>query len=131
MRAKRTYGLVHDIARERAVEDVKTAPKGWMCVVQEPTRSLEQNAAMWPILECFEKQLQWPVNGQMTWLSAEEWKDILTCAFRKESARIAMGLDGGVVMLGHRTREFGKAEFTEWLEFLHATAALRGVNVKG
>lgn len=40
-----------------------------------------------------------------------------------------MGLDGGVVMLGQRTSQFSKREFSEWLEFLHATAADRGVTV--
>ena len=40
-----------------------------------------------------------------------------------------MGLDGGVVMLGQRTSKFGKKEFSEWLEFLHATAAAREVDL--
>ena len=65
----------------------------------------------------------------MTHMTADEWKDVLTAGFRKEQARLAMGLDGGVVMLGQRTSKFVKSEFSEWLEFLHATAALRGVTV--
>ena len=39
-----------------------------------------------------------------------------------------MGVYGGVFMLGQRTSKFSKVEFSEWLEFLHATAADRGVN---
>ena len=96
-------------------------------VIQERTRTLDQNAAQWPILQAFSDQLLWPVNGQMVKLSDQEWKDILTAAFEQENARLAMGLNGGVVMLGHRTREFGKKKFGEWLEFLHAVAAERGV----
>lgn len=96
----------------------------------DATRNLEQNAAMWPILEAFSEQLTWPVNGQMVRMSAEEWKDVLTAAYRQENARLAMGLNGGVVMLGLRTREFGKKEFSEWLDFLNATAIERGVNLK-
>jgi hypothetical protein len=99
--------------------------------VAEPTRSSEQNAAQWPILQAFAEQLKWPVNGEMVKLTAEEFKDILTAAFKRETARVAMGLDGGVVMLGVRTSEMGKREFSEWLEFLHSTAALRGVEVFG
>jgi hypothetical protein len=38
-----------------------------------------------------------------------------------------MGLDGGVVMLGQRTSKFTKAEFSEFIEFLYATAMARGV----
>jgi hypothetical protein len=40
-----------------------------------------------------------------------------------------MGLDGGVVMLGRRTSKFTKAQFSEWIEFLYATAAARGVRL--
>lgn len=127
MRSLRIYRLVHQEARRRAAEDCATAPDGWIVRVSEPTRSLDQNAAQWPILEEFSEQLEWPVNGMMSRLSKEEWKDILTAAFRQESPRVAMGLNGGVVMLGQRTREFGKREFSDWLEFLHATAIERGV----
>jgi hypothetical protein len=126
--AKQTFILAHDMARQRAVEAVRNAPQGFAVTVGEPSRSLDQNAAQWPILEAFSEQLQWPVNGKLTTLTKEEWKDILTAAFRKET-RVAMGLDGGFVMLGQRTSKFGKREFSDWLEFLHAVAAERGVAV--
>lgn len=126
---KQTFILAHDTARRRAVACVSDAPAGFVVTVQEPTRNLEQNAAQWPILDAFAKQLQWPVNGQMVRMTDEEWKDVLSAAFRRESLRMAMGLDGGVVMLGQRTSKFAKGEFSEWLDFLNATAALRGVVV--
>jgi hypothetical protein len=125
---KRLFILAHDQARRNALECVKTAPAGYAVTVAEPTRNSDQNAAMWPILEAFSEQLVWPVNGRMEKLTAEEWKSLLSAAFRKEQ-RIAQGLDGGFVMLGQRTSRFSKREFSEWLEFLHATAADRGVVV--
>lgn len=128
---RRTFVLSHQLARDRAAKAVLDAPDGYAVTVAEPTRTLEQNAAQWPLLDAFSKQLQWPVNGQMVSMTPEEWKDVLSAAFKRETARIAMGLDGGVVMLGFRTREFSKAEFGEWLEFLHQTAAARGVNLEG
>ena len=97
--------------------------------VEEEVRTPEQNKAQWPILEAFAEQLQWPVNGAMVNLSAEEWKDVLTAAFQGETVRLAAGLNGGVVMLGLRTSQMGKRRFSEWLDFLNATAALRGVVV--
>ena len=129
MNTKRIFRLVHPEARRRAMACVADAPDGYVVTVQEPTRSTDQNAAQWPILEAFAEQLQWPVNGAMVNLSAEEWKDVLTAAFQGETVRLAMGLNGGVVMLGLRTSQMGKRRFSEWLEFLHATAALRGVVV--
>ena len=126
---KRTYHLSHAEARRRAVHDCQNAPDGFVITVAEPTRNLEQNAAQWPILQAFADQLQWPINGKMEWLTPDEWKDVLTAAFDRESVRVAMGMDGGMVMLGKRTSAMSKSKFSEWLEFLHATAALRDVDV--
>src|SRR5690606_31140123 len=93
------------------------------------SRSLDQNAAMWPILQAFSEQLEWPVNGRMVRMTPDEWKDVLSAAFQNEQARLAMGLNGGVVMLGMRTSRMTKRQFSDWLEFLHATATDRGVVV--
>lgn len=127
---KQTFVLVHETARKRALAAVTTAPDGFVTVVCEPTRNLDQNAAQWPILQAFSDQLVWPVNGRMETLTPDEWKDLLTAAFKRETVRVAMGLDGGMVMLGARTSKFGKKEFSDWLEFLHATAADRGVDLE-
>lgn len=127
---KRTYIMAHVEARRRALEAVQDAPEGYAVIVTEPTRNLNQNAAQWPILQAFADQMQWPVNGRMVWLTADEWKDILTAAFERETVRVAMGLDGGMVMLGSRTSEFSKKRFGEWLEFLHATAADREIDLR-
>ena len=99
--------------------------------LQDETRSLEQNDLMWAILSDFSRQLLWPVDGQMVKMDPEEWKDVLSAAFRKEKVRLAMGLDGGVVMLGMRTRKMSKKTMSEFIEFLQATAALRGVVLEG
>lgn len=125
--SKKVFIMAHTEARARAVQAVKDAPDGYAVAISEPTRNLDQNAAQWPILQAFADQLQWPINGRMEWLQPEEWKDVLTCAFRRESVRVAMGLDGGMVMLGSRTSKFSKAQFSDWLEFLNATAADRDV----
>lgn len=126
---KRIIILSHPVARQNAVQAVQTAPDGYKVIVSESSRSLDQNAAQWPILEAFSQQLDWPVNGERVKLPPEDWKDILTAAFQKELVRIAQGLDGGMVMLGMRTSKMGKKTFSEYLEFLNATAAMRGVTL--
>ena len=126
---KRTFMLVHQQARQNACQAIKEAPEGFAVTVGEPSRSLEQNAAQWPLLQAFADQLQWPINGRMEWLVKEDWKDLLTAAFKQETARVSPGLDGGMVLLGQRTSKFGKKQFSDWLEFLHATAAAREVDL--
>lgn len=126
---KKVFRLADNFVRQRAIEAVKDAPADYVVEIKERTRSLDQNAAQWPILEAFSRQLLWPVNGQMVTMSPEEWKDVLTAAFKNETSRLAMGLNGGVVMLGMRTREMTKKQFSDWLEFLHHVAADREVDV--
>jgi hypothetical protein len=101
----------------------------WILTLKPETRTQAQNRLMWPLLTAFSKQLQWPINGHMVNMEPDDWKDVLTAAFRGETVRLAMGLNGGVVMLGQRTSKFTKAQFSEWIEFLYATAADRGVSL--
>jgi hypothetical protein len=129
MSDKRVFFLAHDQARRGAAAYVMQAPEGWRVTVEPPKRNGEQNALMWVLLEAFSLQLVWPVNGAMVKLEPEEWKDILTAAFRQESQRIAMGLSGGVVMLGMRTSKMSKRQFAEFIEFLQSVAVDRGVEL--
>lgn len=130
MSDKRLFILAHPEARRRAAQCVAEAPEGWRVTVEPPKRTLDQNALLWPLLECFSKQLEWPVNGRMVKLEPDEWKDILSAAYKQESQRVAMGLNGGMVMLGLRTSKMTKAQFSEFIEFLLSVAADRGVVVE-
>ena len=116
-------------SRDRAINAVRDAQDGYVVQIGEPNRTLSQNAAQWPILEAFSEQLLWPVNGAMTQMSAENWKDVLSSAFRQQQPLIAQGINGGMVFLGQRTSKFSKKDFSEFIEFLHATAIDRGVVV--
>lgn len=127
---KSYFILAHDMARKNAHIAIDNASDGWVVTIQEPNRTVSQNAAQWPILGEFASQLKWPVNGEMVNLTDEEFKDIFTAAFRKENVRLAGGVDGGVVMLGQRTSKFKKKEFGEWLEFLHYLAARYEVKLR-
>lgn len=129
MTEKRIYVMAHDLARRRAVAAVADAPAGHVVTIAEPTRNLEQNALLWVLLAAFSEQLMWPVNGVMVKLSAEEWKDVLTAAFKQETQRIAMGLNGGMVILGMRTSAMGKRQFAEFIEFVQSVAVDRGVSL--
>ena len=117
-----------DLVYEKAVPYLYQGKKVDVKVTLE-SRSLDQNAVQWPYLEAFSKQLQWPVNGSMVYMEPDDWKDVLTAAFQNETVRLAMGMSGGVVMLGLRTSKMNKARFSEWTDFLKATAAMRNVKV--
>lgn len=128
--SKQRFILAHAEARRRAMAAVSMAPEGYVVTIAEPTRSLEQNALLWVLLTAFSEQLKWPVNGVMVTLTPDEWKDILSAAYKRESQRVAMGIDGGMVLLGLRTSQIGKREFAELIEFIQSVAVDRGVELQ-
>ena len=125
---KKTLEITGEIARNAIIKHVQNAPEGQIVTISEPTRSPDQNAAQWPILDAFAKQAEIPINGEKTKISADEWKNILTAVFRGESGRVAHW-EGKMILIGARTSKFTKKQFSEWIEFLHATAVDRGVVV--
>jgi hypothetical protein len=90
------------------------------------TRSLASNRKMWACLGDIAKQVQWPVNGFVQFLSAEDWKDILSASLKKEG-RMAQGIDGGFVMLGQRTSKMKVKEMCDLIEIIYAFGANNGV----
>lgn len=109
-------------SRQECLRAIQEAPDGSSVVIDtEATRTAEQNAIQWPILRDISKRFTWVVNGDRRKMTEDEWKDVLTAGFRKEQPKIAAGWDGGMVMLGQRTREFKKSgEWSDWVEFLNS-----------
>lgn len=89
-------------------------------------RSLEQNAKMWAMLGDVADQVEWPVDGKLQKITAEDWKDILSAGLHKEQ-RVAQGVDGGFVVLGQRTSKMTVGEMVELIEFIGWFGAERGV----
>lgn len=89
-------------------------------------RSTEQNARMWAMLTDLSKQLQWPVDGEMQWLSKEDWKVIISAGLKRHQ-RIAKGIEGGFVMLGESTSRMKMADFAAMIELMFAFGALHGI----
>ena len=115
------FRLVHPEARRRAVAAVQAAPDGFVVRVSEPTRSLEQNSLLWPLLTELSNQVEW--YGQK--LSPDEWKDVMTAALKRE--KVVPGINGGFVVLGQRTSQMDKKTFSDLLEVVYAFGAERGV----
>jgi hypothetical protein len=93
--------------------------------VKPETRSNEQNKRLWAMLTDISRQVDW--YGQK--LSPEDWKNVLTAAYRNETGRVAQGFDGGMVFLGHKTSKFSKKEWPIWMEYLNWASAEKGVKI--
>lgn len=122
---KQTFSLVHDEARRRAWAAIGKAPQGYIVTVSEPTRSLDQNAALWVILSEISERVVW--HGRK--LDAESWKHLFSSSLKRMD--VVPNLEGtGFVALGLSTSKMTKREFSDLLELISAFAAERGIELE-
>ena len=89
--------------------------------IKPQTRSLEQNARLWAMLDEISKQVDW--YGRK--LTAEEWKHVFSASLKKQD--VVPGLDGGFVVLGLSTSKMTKAEMCDLQTLIEAFGAERDV----
>lgn len=123
---RQVFHLVNSSVRRNAAQAIAQAPEGYRCEIKPRTRSLAQNDLLWSILTDIARQVDFVVNGALTKVTPEEVKDILTASLKRET-RMAMGIDGGMVLLGQRTSKMTVRQMTELIELAHAFGAEKGV----
>ena len=118
---KRIWKLTGEVAKKAACREILAAPEGYVVTLAEPTRSLDQNSLLWPLLTEVSKQVDWYGNK----LTADEWKDVFSAALKRQ--KVVPGLDGGFVVCGQSTSRMSKREFSDLVELIYAFGAERGV----
>lgn len=123
---RQVYRLINPIIQLNAIRFIEQLPtdseRPLVITIGESTRTLEQNALMWPLLQCLERQTDW--HGMK--LSAEEWKDLLSAGLAK--SKVVPNLDNtGFVILGQRTSKMTKKQFSDLIELIYAVGAEKGV----
>ncbi|WP_429941846.1 recombination protein NinB [Achromobacter xylosoxidans] len=123
---KQVFVLSHPLARRNAAHACANAPDGYRVEIKPKTRTTAQNDMMWSILTDISRQVQFVVNGALVSIEPEEVKDILTAGLKQEM-RMAMGLNGGMVMLGQRTSRMSVRDMTQLIELAYAFGNEKGV----
>ena len=123
--SKRIWKLTGEVAKKAACREILAAPEGYIVTLAEPTRTLDQNSLLWPLLTEVSKQVDWYGNK----LTAHEWKDVFSAALKKQ--KVVPGLDGGFVVCGQSTSRMSKREFSDLVELIYAFGAERGVAFSG
>lgn len=95
-----------------------------MVEIKPATRTLDQNALLWPLLTELSEQVEW--YGQK--LTKDEWKSVMTAGLKRD--KIVPGIDGGFVVLGMSTSKMDKRTFSELIELIYAFGAQHGVKFK-
>ena len=123
MSDKQLFILSHVQARQRAAQAVLEAPAGYAVRITPPTRSLEQNSALWGYLADISAQVVW--HGRK--LDSESWKAMFTASLKQYE--VVPNLDNtGFVALGQSTSKMSKSEMSSLLELIQAFGAQHNVD---
>ena len=116
------FHLVNDTVKQNAINFIRQLPvdgkRPLVLDIKEPTRTLEQNRKMWPLLKDLSDQVIWFGNKY----DSDDWKDLITAMVaksKKQEQRMAPGLDGGVVMFGQRTSKMTIPQMVEVIEAIY------------
>ena len=120
---RRTFRLINNAVRQRAIDEIWGAPEGHYCIIQEETRTLSQNDAIHRICRELERQqVEW-AGRTHTWAA---WKILLVSghalATTGEQPELVAGLEGELVNLRESTASMGKRRGSSLIEY--ATAFL-------
>jgi hypothetical protein len=113
--------LTSDFARQRVANAVLKAPDGYIAVIEEPKRTIDQNSRLWAMLS--DVAMSKP-QGRMH--TPEEWKCIFMAACGWEVAFLP-GLDGRFLPYGYRSSKLTKKQMTDLQDFIQAWGDENGV----
>lgn len=126
----RRFVLVHDTARDRAMEAVRTAPAGHEVLVKEPTRNGDQNSKFHALCTDLSKSgLEWAGREH----SLNEWKVLLVsghaAATKEAEVEIVIGLEGELVNIRESTALMSTRRSSSLIEYSVAFCAMHGVRL--
>lgn len=124
--SKRILKLTGSLARQAACRYINEAPEGHVVTIAEPTRSLEQNAMLHPLLTDISRQVEW-MGKKRPML---QWKTIMVSAHAiatGQPAEMVIGIEGEVVNLRESTAAMSTRRFSSLVEYVLAWGAQNGV----
>lgn len=124
---KQYFILSHDTARQMAIQAVMNAPEGYVVRIEEPKRSLEQNAMLHGQLNDISEQVVWHAQK----FSPVVWKRLSTFSYLREineKPLLIPALDqSGVDLIYEKTSQMGVKMMTGLIEWNFAFGAEHGV----
>ena len=111
--------------KNRAVEAIRRAPDGYIFTLQEPTRTLAQNALLHVLLNRL-------VISDYRWhgyqMGMEDWKNFFSAAIHGQKA--VPNIEGtGFIILGKKTSKMTIREVSEMVEMVKCFATERGIDL--
>lgn len=113
--------------RDLAIRGVRNAKDGWLLEIREPTRSTEQNAALWSLLTQVARQRPTHNGVKMT---AELWKAVFMDAWGAEVTFLPKLEGDGMFPAGHRSSHLTVGEMASLIELILAWTAREALTIR-
>jgi len=114
---RQVFRLVHDTARVRAMQAVRSAPAGFLVEIKEPTRSSDQNAKFHAICADLERSgLPWAGKPR----DAAAWKVLLVSGHSiatGQQGEVIPGLESEFVSIRESTASMSKTRGSSLIEY--------------
>ncbi len=115
--SKRILKLTGNLARQAACRYINEEPDGYVVTIAEPTRTLDQNSLLHPILTEISKQALWMgKKHQML-----QWKTLMVSGHAVATGQpveMTVGIEGEVVNLRESTAAMSKKRFSSLVEYV-------------
>lgn len=119
---KVTVKLTDEARRRRAIHYIMNAPEGYVVTIGEATRTGDQNALMWALLNDVARAK--PDGRDMR---SEAWKACFMDAIGQKP-KMVQNLDGdSIVCLGYKSSALSKTEFSDLLECIMEYGARKDI----
>lgn len=122
MAERSTIHLVSQAHRNRVCDLVMLAPDGYYATIGEPTRTLDQNRLMWPLIKDMRDQI-----GGIAMYSADDTKLRFLHALGQEMRFLPDLEETGMFPVGQRSSTLGKRQFAALLTLMFAWGDRHGV----
>jgi len=126
---KRVFVLAHETDRRRAMDAIWDSPDGWRVTIQEPARTLDQNAKFHAMVSDIAKSgYQWLGKAR----TPAQWKVLLVSGHAiatKEGSEIVPGLEGEFVNLRESTALMSKKRGASLIEYTLAFMAMNEIHI--
>lgn len=123
---KRVLTITGEVARKAICNHVMTADEGNVVTIGPPTRTLQQNSMLHPLLTCISEQKEWMGKKR----AMLQWKVIMVSAHAiatGQPAEMVIGIEGEVVNLRESTAAMSDKRFSSLIEYVLAWGAMNGV----
>jgi len=126
----KTYILAHDMARERAIHGVRTAPQGYAVRIGEPKRNEEQSSLFHALCtELAKKKVEFQGKPR----SKAQWKVLFISGHAIATglgAEILPGLEGEFVNIRESSADMAKSRISSLIDYTQAWCATHGVELE-